>query len=85
MFGVNNQWGNFPGISAGIDITRFIEIPYVNRLKIRGGYGETGNLPPKPYLSQALYNSGDYFFYQGEFIQSYDLVQNPNPELKMGS
>jgi iron complex outermembrane receptor protein len=83
MFGINNQWGNFMGVSGGVDITRFVEIPYVNRLKIRGGYGETGNLPPDPYLSQDLYNiGGGNFFYQGEFIQAYDLVRNANPDLK---
>jgi len=83
MFGKNNQWGNFMGISAGVDITRFVEIPYVNRLKLRGGYGETGNLPPNPYLSQDLYNIGSgNFFYLGEFIQAYGLVRNSNPDLK---
>ena len=84
MFGANNQWGSFPGISAGVDITRFIEIPYVNRLKIRGGYGETGNLPPNPYLSKDLFNvdPNGNFFYQGDFIQAYKLVRNANPDLK---
>jgi iron complex outermembrane receptor protein len=84
MFGKNNQWGNFPGVSAGFDITKFVEIPYVNRLKIRGGYGETGNLPPNPYLSQDLWNvdPNGNFFYQGDFIQAYKLVRNANPDLK---
>ena len=84
MFGANNQWGSFPGISAGVDITRFIDIPYVNRLKIRGGYGETGNLPPNPYLSKDLFNvdPNGNFFYQGDFIQAYKLVRNANPDLK---
>jgi iron complex outermembrane receptor protein len=84
MFGENNQWGSFPGVSAGVDITRFIEIPYVNRLKIRGGYGETGNLPPNPYLSKDLFNvdPNGNFFYQGDFIQAYKLVRNANPDLK---
>jgi iron complex outermembrane receptor protein len=84
MFGENNKWANFPGISGGADIVKFVEIPYVNRLKIRAGYGETGNLPKDPYLSKLLYNideSGN-FFYLGEFIQAYKPVRNPNPDLK---
>lgn len=83
MFGINNQWGNFIGVSAGVDITRFVSIPYVNRLKVRGGYGETGNLPPNPYLSQDLYDiGGGNFFYQGEYIQAFTLIRNFNPDLK---
>jgi iron complex outermembrane receptor protein len=83
MFGKNNQWGNFMGVSAGVDITRFVEIPHVNRLKIRGGYGETGNLPPVPYLSQDLYDiGGGNFFYEGEYIQAYTQIRNSNPDLK---
>lgn len=84
MFGENNQWGNFPGVSAGFDITKFVDIPYVNRLKIRGGYGQTGNLPPQPYLSQDLWNvdPNGNFFYEGDFIQAYKLVRNANPDLK---
>jgi iron complex outermembrane receptor protein len=84
MFGVNNKWGNFPGVSAGFDLTKFVEIPYVNRLKFRGGYGQTGNLPSMPYLSQDLYNvdPDGNFFYQGGFIQAYKLVRNANPDLK---
>jgi hypothetical protein len=83
MFGENNKWGNFPGISAGVDIRRFVEIPYVNRLKIRGGYGVTGNLPPQPYLSQSIYNvTSSSFFYNGQYIQAYAPTQNENPDLK---
>jgi len=83
MFGENNKWASFPGISAGFDLTRYVEIPQVNRLKIRGGYGETGNLPKDPYLSQDLWNVQDgNFFYQGEYIQSFGPVRNPNPDLK---
>ncbi len=84
MFGVNEKWGNFPGVSAGVDITQFVDIPYVNRLKLRAGYGETGNLPPQPYLSQDLFNvdPNGNFFYEGNFIQAYKLVRNANPDLK---
>jgi iron complex outermembrane receptor protein len=84
MFGDDNKWANFPGISAGVDITRYVEIPYVNRLKLRGGYGETGNLPKDPYLSQLLYNTnqGSNFFYQGEYIQTFVPVRAPNTDLK---
>jgi iron complex outermembrane receptor protein len=83
MFGENKKWGNFPGISAGVDIAKYVAIPYVDRLKIRGGYGVTGNLPPNPYLSKLLYNAtNDYFFYDGEYIQAYGPTRNNNPDLQ---
>jgi iron complex outermembrane receptor protein len=84
MFGENNRWGSFPGISGGFDLAKFVEIPYVNRLKLRAGYGETGNLPKDPYLSQLLYGpaEGGNFFFEGNYIQSFRPVRNPNPDLK---
>lgn len=83
MFGENNQWGNFPGASAGVDIVKFIPIPYVDRLKVRAGYGLTGNLPPYPYLSKLLYNAGSSnFFYNGEYIKAYGPTRNDNPDLQ---
>ena len=83
MFGENNKWGNFGGISAGVDIRKFVEIPFVNRLKLRGGYGVTGNLPPYPYISQLLFNvTNESFFYNGAYIQAYAPIRVENPDLK---
>ncbi len=83
MFGENNKWGNFWGVSVGVDIAQFVDIPMVNRLKIRGGYGETGNLPPYPYLSNLLFNvTSQNFFYNGQYIQAYAPTRNENPDLK---
>lgn len=83
MFGENSKWGNFGGISAGLDFAQLFDMGIVDRLKLRGGYGTTGNLPPNPYLSKNLYNiASDKFFYNGEFIQAYGPVRNDNPDLK---
>ena len=83
MFGENKKWGNFGGVSAGVDIAKIFDIGIFNLLKFRGGYGTVGNLPPNPYLSKNLYNvSSEHFFYNGEFIQAYAPVRNDNPDLK---
>lgn len=83
MFGDNNKWGNFTGVSGGFNLTKFVQIPYVDRIKIRGGYGETGNLPPLPYLSQLRYGPSDaQFFYNGAYIQAFEPARNENPDLK---
>lgn len=83
MLGDNNKWGNFGGISAGVDFSKLFDLGIVDRLKLRGGYGTTGNLPPSPYLSKNLYNvTNEKFFYNGEFIQAYAPIRNDNPDLK---
>jgi len=81
-FGPNNRWGYFPAVSAGIDINKFIDIPNVSSLKLRGSYGITGNLPPNPYLSYFLFSSVGSYLINGGFLNTYGPVQNQNPDLK---
>ncbi|MBN1599480.1 MAG: TonB-dependent receptor [Bacteroidales bacterium] len=45
-FGANHKWGNFPSFAAGWKISEepfFQNVPVVNFLKIRGGWGIIGN------------------------------------------
>lgn len=84
QFGANNKWGMFPAISAGIDLSRVLDIPQANNLKLRASYGVTGSLPPDPYLSLRTLAPGGAQFYagNGEYLQSYEPNKNPNPDLK---
>ncbi|HOT13308.1 MAG TPA: TonB-dependent receptor [Bacteroidales bacterium] len=55
-FGANNRAGTFPAFSAGIKLSEIEAIKDLNifdLLKVRYGYGETGNSDIQPYL----YNS----------------------------
>jgi len=84
-FGSGNKWGNFIGLSGGVDISRLIAIARVNQLKIRGSYGVTGALPEQSYLSQQIYGPGStltYFLYNDRFTPVYSPQSNPNPNLK---
>ena len=87
-FGANNKWGLFPGISAGINVTKLADIPGIDHLKLRAGYGVTGNTPGSPYLSflkfapQIVNGQAVQFFYNGEYINAYGPSQNPNPDIK---
>lgn len=84
-FGPGNKWGSFPGVSAGIDISKLVTIPMVDQLKVRASYGVTGNLPDQSYLSQQLYGPGTsvaYFYYNGVYVPVYSPQSNPNPNLK---
>ena len=82
-FGKNNKWGWFPGISGGLNLSKLVDIPMVDQLKIRGGYGVTGNTPSDPYLSILKFNpQGGLFFYQGAYVDAYGPANNPNPDLR---
>ncbi|NGM63374.1 SusC/RagA family TonB-linked outer membrane protein [Sphingobacterium sp. SGG-5] len=66
-FGANNKFGLFPAISAGWDIARedFIKNKtLINQLKLRIGYGETGNDQIDNFASRSLYGGG--VTYDGE-------------------
>ncbi len=82
VFGENNKWGNFPAVSAGVDIKRLIDIPMVNSLKLRGSFGITGALPPFAYLSMdRLSTNSQYYAGNQTFAQAYAGFVNPNADL----
>lgn len=84
-FGANNKWGWFPAVSAGWRISEesFLkEVKAVNELKLRVGYGVTGNQSFANYQSLILMSRGDKFYYNGEWINSYQPKSNPEPNLK---
>ncbi|UGU17900.1 TonB-dependent receptor [Sinomicrobium kalidii] len=83
MFGKGNKWGYFPAVSAGVDLTRLIDLPeQINTLKLRGSYGVAGNTPEESYLSLLRLQRTGNFFYNGQWIPSYGPSSNPNPDLR---
>jgi len=82
-FGANNQWGDFPAVSAGVDLKRLDDVNFINTLKLRGSYGITGALPPSSYLSLPVWStSGSSYLGNGVYGFAYAGVGNPNPNLK---
>ena len=84
-FGTGRKWGNFTGLSAGADLSRILDIPSVNQLKVRGSFGITGALPAQSYLSQQTYGPGSsltYFLYNDKFTPVYSPQSNSNPDLR---
>jgi len=78
-FGANNKYGYFPSFAAYWNISKenFFNIELINSLKIRAGWGKTGNQEFPPGSSQALYA----FQNNGSIIQ----INSPNPDLKWQS
>jgi len=81
-FGEGNKRGIFPAVSAGVDIASVTGIGTFDALKLRVGYGVTGNLPGNSYLAYSIYSAGSGFYYNGEFVPSYGPITNGNPDLK---
>ena len=85
-FGANNKWGNFPAASVGwnIDKETFMEgVSFINNLKLRAGYGVTGNQDIANYSSLVTLGTGGvYINPDGEYRQTYGPNRNPNPDLR---
>jgi iron complex outermembrane receptor protein len=56
-FGPGNQWGNFPGVSAGWRISQepFFHVDAISDLKLRASWGKTGNQSFGSYLFVSSY------------------------------
>lgn len=84
-FGINNKWGTFPAISAGWRINKesFMEnIKWIDDLKLRIGYGITGNQDIGNYKSLELLQKDRFFYYKNNWISTYKPASNPNPTLR---
>jgi TonB-dependent starch-binding outer membrane protein SusC len=84
-FGANNKWGTFPAVSAGWRISKesFMQgISWLSDLKLRVGYGVTGNQGVLPYQSLESYSSGNPVQYKGVTYNSNFVNNNNNPDLK---
>ena len=84
-FGANNKWGNFPAVSAGWTISNeefFTNKNVVNDLKIRAGYGVTGNQGIPNYQSLIRLGTGGVYPQDNVYYQTYGFASNANPDLK---
>lgn len=84
-FGDNHKWGNFPAISAGWSISEeefMSQVSVVNDLKVRVGYGVTGNQGIDNYQSLVTLGTGGVYPQDGVYYQTYGAARNPNPNLK---
>ena len=84
-FGINNKWGFFPAVSAGWRLNRedfLSNIAWLSDLKLRAGYGVTGNQDIGNYRALQLLTTGGRFLYNGQWVTTYPPASNPNPNLK---
>ena len=93
--GINNQWGTFPAVSAGWRVSKeefMNNVNWVTDLKIRAGWGETGNLPPYTvlYPSYTLLSPGAPYAYSSSVtadpgVTTTSQIGNPNLKWESGA
>lgn len=84
-FGIGNKWGYFPAASVGWSFSRekfFPQLSWLNDLKLRADYGETGNQDFGNYLSLDLYGGYGFYSYNGTSYQVWGPSQNTNYNLR---
>lgn len=84
-FGANHKWGNFPAVSLGWRVSEeeFLkDYSWINELKLRADYGETGNQDFGSYLSLNTMSGFGYYYYNGKYFQVWGPSKNVNPDLR---
>ena len=84
-FGKNNKWGLFPAVSAGWRIKgeEFMsDQDWCNELKLRAGFGVTGNNLGSDLKSLELFSNRGTFWYNNQWNYTYGVAQNVNPDLR---
>lgn len=79
-FGINKRYGFFPAASAGWILSKekfFQDLSWMSFLKLKTGYGFTGNSDIPPFQALALAGATAY-----PNLPGYRPIQTPNPDLK---
>ncbi len=80
-FGTNNKYGYFPSFSAAWNISKekFFNVAFINSLKLRAGWGKTGNQEFPSGAAQRRYS------FSGDGSGGLNPVNNANVDLKWQS
>lgn len=84
-FGANNKWGFFPAVSAGWRISKedfMSDVHWINDLKLRADYGQTGNQDFASYLSLNTMTGFGEYYADGKYFTVYGPAKNVNPNLR---
>ena len=77
-FGTNNKYGYFPALSAAwmVSKEKFFKVDFINSMKIRAGWGKTGNQEFPSGAAQRRYS------FSGDGSGGLNAVNNANADLK---
>jgi TonB-linked SusC/RagA family outer membrane protein len=84
--GSGNQWGLFPSASAAWVVSNesfMADLKAINNLKVRVGYGVTGNQDAiSPYNSLSLMSPNGTTLVNGSTTTTFAIASNSNPDLR---
>ncbi|WP_185212570.1 SusC/RagA family TonB-linked outer membrane protein [Sphingobacterium mizutaii] len=84
-FAPENRWGFFPGLSLGWRMSQepfMKDVTFIDDLKFRAGYGETGNEGFGAEVSTRMYSADTWFLQNGQWFRTYGVKHNQNPGIK---
>lgn len=84
-FAEGNRWGMFPALSLGWNIHNesfMADQDLFTNLKLRAGYGETGNEGFDPGVATRMYGPDTWWLMNGEWRRTYGVSHNQNLDLK---
>lgn len=84
-FAPKNRWGFFPGISFAWRTSEepFMEnVNFISDLKLRGGYGETGNEGFGANVSTRMYGADTWYLQNGNWFRTYGVLHNQNEDIR---
>lgn len=86
VFGANHKWGTFPSVSLAWRLSdeSFMQgLKVLNTLKLRAGYGITGNQQGLyPQQSLQLVGASGTTYFNGGLITNFEVIQNANKDLQ---
>lgn len=84
-FAKENRWGTFPGVSVAWRISQesFLKNSrFLSDLKLRGGYGETGNEGFGSETAFRMYSPDTWWLVNGQWVTTYGVRHNQNANIK---
>jgi TonB-linked SusC/RagA family outer membrane protein len=82
-FGSQNKWGVFPSGSLAWRLSKedFFKVPFINDLKVRAGYGQTGNQEIGLYTFASTLDIRQYNF-NNQYVTAVAPTFMPNPNVR---
>lgn len=84
-FAPGNRWGTFPGVSAGWRLSQepfMRKFAFIDDIKIRAGYGETGNEGFGAEVSSRMYSADTWWPFAGNWNRTFGVKHNQNPGIR---
>lgn len=80
-----NQWGTFAGISGAWRISEeaFMKnVGFIQDLKLRAGYGETGNEGFSANTARRMYGADTWWLFAANWNRTYGVMHNQNRDIR---